>query len=226
MESIKENTVKAENQVKKDENVFYLGNENAPFRVAVLGNSITRHGPCAEIGWSGLYGMAASCEEKDYVHLLAARLKRDGVDCRLMVNQISEWERTFARFDLSKLDAIREFSADAILFRCGENVAAAEDKNVFRECLQEMIAYIDPNRSPVVFTTCFWKYPALDECIRSGAAAYGAEAVELGDLGDDPAMKAVGLFEHSGVAAHPGDAGMQAIADRIYPVLRSCLRAK
>ena len=44
--------------------------------------------------------------------------------------------------------------------------------------------------------------------------------IYLGDLGEDESMMAIGLFKHSGVAVHPGDKGMQTIADRIYVELQ------
>ena len=39
-------------------------------RVLILGNSITRHGPKADIDWHTNWGMAASALEKDFAHIL------------------------------------------------------------------------------------------------------------------------------------------------------------
>ena len=43
----------------------------------------------------------------------------------------------------------------------------------------------------------------------------GYRFVALKDLGIDEKMTAKGLFEHGGVAGHPGDLGMEHIAERI-----------
>ena len=58
-----------------DENAQSIGpriGRLAAARVLFLGNSITLHGPAPAIGWTGNWGMAASAERLDYVHLLTA----------------------------------------------------------------------------------------------------------------------------------------------------------
>jgi hypothetical protein len=44
-------------------------------RVAFIGNSITLHGPKADIDWNGNWGMAATEAQRDYVHRIAKRLE-------------------------------------------------------------------------------------------------------------------------------------------------------
>ena len=53
------------------------------------------------------------------------------------------------------------------------------------------------------------------EGVKRVAQKLNAPCIYLGDLGEMDEMKAVGLFEHSGVAAHPGDKGMSEIAKLI-----------
>ena len=60
-------------------------------------------------------------------------------------------------------------------------------------------------------------------CLCSEPVTLHNMPVELNDLGDMPEMKALGLFEHSGVAAHPGDLGMKTIAQRIFEPLKELL---
>ena len=59
----------------------------------------------------------------------------------------------------------------------------------------------------------FWRNEAKAACTKRAAEEVGAIYVDASPLGDDPANKAIGLFEHRGVAGHPGDLGMRRLAD-------------
>ena len=56
--------------------------------------------------------------------------------------------------------------------------------------------------------------------IREAAGRLGVGYIPLGDLGERDEMSAKGLFEHSGVAGHPGDRGMKEISDRILGAIK------
>ena len=89
------------------------------------------------------------------------------------------------------------------------------DKNIFLTEYNKLISYLNlSGKAKVILTTSFWKHPA-DEAIREYAKNNSLPLCELGDLGELDEMKAIGIFEHSGVAQHPGDKGMRAISKRI-----------
>ena len=216
---INENTVSAENQMINSSELYYLGNEHAGTRILVVGNSMTRHGPKKDIGWEYDWGMAASSSEKDFVHRLFSMLNKDGRDVYMRVRHCSFWETYFVDEDvLSNYDDDRAFRANIVIYRLGENVAG-RDEPFFKKNAEKFIRHISGN-GKVIMTTCFWKNEIVDDGIRSIAKENGYPLVELGDLGDDPEMKATGLFSHSGVAAHPGDKGMEEIAERIFKKIK------
>lgn len=69
------NTVSSKGQLDQNRYVKFF-QRGGTKRVLFFGNSITRHGPKESIGWSGDWGMAASCREKDYVHLVISELDK------------------------------------------------------------------------------------------------------------------------------------------------------
>ena len=219
---MKKNTVDAKGQLCASQFVTFRNAVGKGPRVMFVGNSITLHGPKPEIGWYGNFGMAASEEENDYVHLLEKRVKAVHPDAAFCICQVASWERGY-RNDaevLSLFAEARDFAADVIVMRFIENCTAREhDAKIFYESLCRLTQYLDASGSAKkIVTTGFWKHPG-DAELRRYAAENDHPLVELGDLGEDDTMKAIGLFEHHGVANHPGDAGMRAIAERIGAVL-------
>ncbi len=209
-----ENTVAADGQTRRSGTVSYLGSESAPLRVLVLGNSITRHEPKSEIGWNHDHGMAASAPEKDFVHLLYGKLKAKYGDVFVRIRQAAEWERSMLESDrLRPFADDKAFDADVLVFRLGENVPSGHAR-YFGEAITELVDYLCPAPKRVIFTNCFWANAEKDEAIASAAAKRGETAVNITCV--DRSQTAAGLFEHSGVAAHPGDLGMETIAEKIF----------
>lgn len=217
--AIDDNTVSADNQVVKSASSYVLGNTESGTKIAVLGNSITRHGPNPGIGWNNDFGMAASDRDHDYVHLLFNKLAESGKDVCFFVKQFAFWERNLTAEFNEDFSDVMDFKPDIIVFRLGENVARNVDLDLFERETERLLDYVGGGRARLLLTTCFWHHEAVDTVIRRLSEKRGLTPVELGDLGDRPEMKALGLFEHSGVASHPGDLGMENIAERIFDAL-------
>jgi len=221
------NTVSAEGQLKESELVKFDNQSGKGTRILFAGNSITLHGDRPSIGWHGCFGMAASAKEKDYVHLVEKKVSEIDGNAAFCVCQASNMEvfyNTPEKIDYSLWEEARKFNADVIVFRLIENCKKSEwNADSFKRETDRLLDFLGRNRGArVIMTTGFWRHPG-DETIREYAKDNCHPIVELGDLGELDEMKAIGLFEHSGVAAHPGDKGMSAIADRIFEELKKLL---
>ena len=191
-------------------------------RVLVLGNSITRHGPAPKIGWTGDWGMAASAAEKDFVHLVSRGLGSP----ELKATNIADFERGLEAFDVqARLQAEWDFKPTLVIVAIGENVAALksdEDRARFQAAFAKLLEAAKKTGARLLVRSCFWADPAKDAILRDGCAAAGGIFVDLSALSKDESLYARSerAFEHAGVAAHPGDKGMKAIADAILAALK------
>lgn len=190
-------------------------------RILFLGNSITLHGPKPDIGWDGNWGMAARSEDKDYVHLVTAALaQHTGAQPEIMVKNIAGFERNYATYDVDReMKDFFAFDPDLVVLAIGENVPALsseEAKTQFQAAVTGILRCALAKRQPlVVVRSGFWPNAAKDEVLRQACQEAGGIFVDAGPIGRDPANAARSerSFSHDGVAAHPGDRGMKAIAE-------------
>lgn len=221
-EQIRKNNVDSLNQLKKSNKVTVCNPCGKGPRVMFAGNSITLHDPSKSHGWENKCGMAASAPEKDYVHIVMNGISKSNADAVYCICQVSQWERDYkngSKYYKLYADA-RDFKADIIIARFVENCPIEEfDGEEFRRCYTEFIDYLNGSgRAKIILTSGFWKHPGNNE-IMYIAQNRQYPFVDMSDLGECDDMKALGRYEHSGVANHPGDKGMRAIADRILEKL-------
>jgi hypothetical protein len=198
-------------------------------RILFLGNSITLVRPAAWCDWKGNWGMAASAEDKDYVHLLVHSLAGlAGNQPEIMVENIAEFERQYATYAVNaNLKKHLDFKPDIVVVAIGENVPALgtdEAKANFRVSFSRLLSAIRNAGQPAICVrSCFWADKSKDDILRQCCAEIGGVFVDIGGLGRDESNMARSerKFKHDGVAGHPGDKGMKAIADAIFIALTS-----
>lgn len=223
-EQLKKNDVKATNQVPK--NIFFENPDGNDVRVLILGNSITYHSALSDIGWNNNFGMAASSKEKDYVHRLYSMVKEKQPDAAFCLCQAAEWEYYYktGRNLVDKYSVGKDFNADIIIVRIIENCPADKfDSESFKQELTYFLDYLNNSKNAkIILSTGFWKHPG-NAAMCELAQEKNYPLVHLEDLGEDDNMKAIGKFEHFGVANHPGDLGMENIAKRLFEQVKDLI---
>jgi lysophospholipase L1-like esterase len=182
--------------------------------VVILGNSITVFPQNDTIGWHGTWGMAASKPEFDYVHILTKQFKSKDSSSTVNIKNISPFERDYANYNLTDLSKLRNSNPDLLIVRIGENVDQKTfNKTLFETRYQALLSYfksVNPNIR-ILAVGSFWSNNVVDQIMYNHS-----EFITLQDLGNDFSNHAWGEFYDEGVASHPSDKGMAAIAQRVW----------
>lgn len=203
------------------------------FNYLAIGNSITRHG--ITDFWWGYNGMAASDRQHDYCHLVLSYLEGKYDNVSLEILNFSVWESQAEDRDgtlTEYLEPVLNPDLDLITIQLGENV---DDLETYEEDYVSMIRFIRskaPN-ARILVVEDFWTVEERNEMEFTACALTDAEYVSLDGIASNSDYYC-GLgttvydkygneytVEHEGVAMHPGDAGMAAIAERIIAVFES-----
>ncbi len=211
MKDFQENIVPAERQNSKP---IWIS-ENTGLRILFAGNSITLHGKKPDIGWDRECGMAASCLEKDYVHLILKKIMQYDKNAAWCIAQVADYERTF--FEKEAKDEYSEagdFGADIVIMFYGANVSRDYDTmenppKTFGTAFEDMRNLLSGNgKAKVYISEGFYIRPVLDAEKKAVAEKYGDNFILMDDIRQKP--------ETHGQFNHPGDLGMEEIADRFW----------
>lgn len=191
-----------------------------------IGNSITLHGICDY--WWGRWGMAASSREKDYVHLVTSYLQSKNDKVFTVPINFSVWETTATdRFQtLQHLNKYLSNQLDLVTIQLSEN---ASDLTTFEQDYKELIAYVKTSctNAHIIVIDDFWDNGAKHTYKLNAANETNVDFISFADIVGDPTYRSslgaqvsgddgnLHVIEHPGVAAHPGDVGMQYYATKI-----------
>ena len=164
-------------------------------KILFVGNSITLHGPKADIYWH--------------------------------VKNVADFERNHLGYDIAgKFTDAAAFKADLIILCIGENVAALKtpaDQAKYQEQVTALLKTLKsaPN-AQVIVRSSFWANTAKDTAMRNACEAVSGTFVDISALGKDEQNygRSERPYKHAGVANHPGDRGMAAIAEAIVKVVK------
>jgi len=189
-------------------------------KLLVIGDSISKHGPKADLGWSGNWGMAASAEEKDYVHLVYAQLAAQQAEkIELVASGVGGGT---IKNSLANLPAITAHAADLVIIQLGENDRDATEAG-FEKPYEDLVAAVKAaNQRARIYCCGTWRCGTeKDLMIQAVCKRQGVVFVDIAAIHADPAASAgaEGRFTNPGVNWHPGDKGMRGYATEILKAM-------
>ena len=243
------NKVYSQNRVlKKDQlsemnrisNPSYIDTSNnqpgKPFKLLVIGNSLTSHGIAENIGWTHRSGMAATKIGNDFAHLLLNKIVGllPNRDVHLRITNFADFERNFLTFDFGALDSLVGYNPDIIVFQLGENVSFNQINTppLFEKKYMDLINCFKRGNHPLIICTTPF-FPSLEKNEIIERVALTTKSF-LADLSHLPLLDKENYakdetnylgnrndWKNDGIGIHPGDYGMRNIAQQLFIIINA-----
>jgi hypothetical protein len=182
-------------------------NDNA-FKILFVGNSITVH-PGREGVWDSIQGMAASSHRKDYLHRFAEWVQKEqrSQSVEVFIEAGPGLQHALSRLRAGDL-LVRQY--DIVVLQRGENDKIFDA--AYRSRFDELVSLLSEYADWLVVLSDWFHHDRAG--FQAGTAAkYGATFVDLTTISSERTnIGDGGPYQHPGVARHPNDAGMAAIA--------------
>lgn len=194
--------------------------------VLVLGNSLTG-GWDRDKGADVMFGMAATSKARDWASLVQAHFNPDAF-VRLHDAAFEACESTDAAETWINANMAAFAGHDLIVVQIGDNVNSEKRAATFLVSLPKLVEKLVATGAVVVLVGCWFSSQEAMAAMLSASVKHDVPLVDIGDLNVKANQSAVGttVTTSSGTttvtaaqATHPGDAGMQAIAQRVITAL-------
>ena len=195
-------------------------------KMVVTGNSITWHPPLANSDWNNHWGMAATSQDKDFAHRVHRTLSEYQKSSPELVI-----ENLFDPLvkDPAKHAKLADFKADLYIIQIGDNLKDEEcNDQTLGKPYEEMLKTIKKaNPEAVIVCASTWGCSKnKDPLMRAACERQGVPFVRIDIFIGDVKNRALGEghFKHGGVNWHPGDRGMEKIADALWETIQAKLK--
>ncbi|MDR1288384.1 MAG: hypothetical protein LBK08_12310 [Treponema sp.] len=195
------------------------GDTRPDYNIYFLGNSITLDYPNPAVNWFGIWGMAATSPENDYVYQLIHKIRNEFNNYRInyTTHKIRYWELNFN--ETVKINTQK--TVNLLVVQLGENVNETyARKNNYYAALSKLVAGVKGENTKVIMLDPFWYSGYKTAVHKRIAQANGYHFAAISDLSFNTGNMAYGTFDNTAVAMHPGDKGMKTIAERLYKCIK------
>jgi alpha-galactosidase len=152
---------------------------------------------------------------------------KQGAQPEVMIKNVADFERAHVGYDIvGKFADAASFKADLIILCIGENVATLktpEAQAKYQERVTDLLRTLKANpQAAVIVRSSFWANSAKDTAMRQACEAVGGTFVDISVLSKNEKnyARSERPYKHAGVANHPGDRGMAAIAEEIVKAVK------